>query len=212
MQFELEKLKYLYSERIMFYRYLLYQISLNGNVHIFTREFFLEECAGVNILCIVIYILHRELDYYTPKDRCVYQEKSVAFQKCSWRQLPCLWLCGQVSFQLTWSLDYSFTHLVDLFLDVNSSLGCMGKWRDTPKNKLKCWMIPWSLWTFKFPFLFPYTMLCHLPCDFTMNSCSWSTWSTLGHGCGTHKLSEKFLRSQWNPLRREFLQTFFFFF
>lgn len=68
-------------------------------------------------------------------------------------------------------------------------------------------MIPWSLWTFKFPFLFPYTMLCHLPCDFTMNSCSWSTWSTLGHGCGTHKLSEKFLRSQWNPLRREFLQT-----
>lgn len=40
MQFELEKLKYLYSERMMFYRSLLYQISLNGDVHIFTRELF----------------------------------------------------------------------------------------------------------------------------------------------------------------------------
>ena len=36
-----------------------------------------------NSLCIVIYIPHKELDYYIPKDSCVHWEKSVAFQKSS---------------------------------------------------------------------------------------------------------------------------------
>ena len=36
-----------------------------------------------NSFCIVIYIPHKELDYYIPKDSCVHWEKSVAFQKSS---------------------------------------------------------------------------------------------------------------------------------
>ena len=40
-------------------------------------------CKSNNILSIVNYILHKELDYYIPEDFYVYWEKFVAFQKCS---------------------------------------------------------------------------------------------------------------------------------
>ena len=63
-------------------------------------------CISNNILCRVIYIPHKELDYYVPEDSRVYRENSVTFQKCSWCQPPSLWLCHQVSFQSTWSPDY----------------------------------------------------------------------------------------------------------
>ena len=40
MQFELGELKYVYSKRMTYNNYLLYQISINGDVHIFTSELF----------------------------------------------------------------------------------------------------------------------------------------------------------------------------
>ena len=39
MHFELWELKYAYYIRMMF-KYLLYQISLNGDVHFFSTDFF----------------------------------------------------------------------------------------------------------------------------------------------------------------------------
>ena len=97
MQFELGELKYVYTPRgwciistccIKFQSMVMY-ISL-------PVDYFRSMCKSNNSLCIVIYIPHKQLDYYIPKDSCVYQEKCVAFQKCSWHQPSSLSLCYRV--------------------------------------------------------------------------------------------------------------------
>ena len=45
--------------------------------------FFRSMCKSNDSLCIVIYILYKELEYYIPEDSCVNLEESVAFQPLS---------------------------------------------------------------------------------------------------------------------------------
>ena len=102
-------------------------------------NYFRSMCKSNDSLCIVIYILYKDLEYYIPEDSCVNLEKSVAFQKCSGYQPLSLLLCWEVSFQSTWLLDYSKVKQLPeasspiwliSFQMWNSSLDCIGKWRD----------------------------------------------------------------------------------
>ena len=129
------ELKYVYTPRgwciistccIKFQSMVMY-ISLPVN-------YFRSMCKSNNSLCIVIYIPHKQLDYYIPKDSCVYQEKCVAFQKCSWHQPPSLSLYrvffsqpGHLTIQRWDKFWKPFTHSADFLADENSSLYRIGK-------------------------------------------------------------------------------------
>ena len=159
-------------------------------------NYFRSMCKSNDSLCIVIYILYKELEYYIPEDSCVNLEKSVAFQKCSEYQPLSLLLCWEVSFQSTWLLDYSKVKQLPeasspiwliSFQMWNSSLDCIGSEE----------MLTWSMIQLLNDSLLPmnvhisssyfYTMLCYLCCDFT---CEFmpriTTWRTLGYLCGIH--------------------------
>ena len=98
-------------------------------------NYFRSMCKSNDSLCIVIYILYKQLDYYIPKDSCVYQEKCVAFQKCSWHQPPSLSLCRQSFFSQPGHLTIQrwdkfwkpFTHSAHFLADKNSSLYRIGQ-------------------------------------------------------------------------------------
>ena len=119
-------------------------------------------CKSNSVLCIVIYIPHKELDFNIREDSCVYWERSVALWKCSLHQPSSLWLCGQVSFQSIWSLDHWNVkqHLKDTspiqlisFQMWNSSLDYWKGRRRSPKVRLNWLTIPWSLGTLTFSLL-----------------------------------------------------------
>ena len=168
MQFELGELKY-YTQRgwhiasTCCIKFHLMVLCISSPVN-----YFRSMCKS-NSLCIVIDILYVIVLAFDRVDRFLFSQPGcLTIQR--WKTL--------------WKPPHSS---VDLFPYVKFISGLYWKVkRCSPKVRLNCSMIPWSLWMFTFPLLILTPCFAVSLMTSPMNSCPGSTWRTLGHLSNRH--------------------------